>query len=235
MAEFAEVPGDDDEGYSTPKAAGDTPEDRFKDISDDKLSDICNGNFKEYCENDTLALDTFKDALKTGVTKSQLIFCLLFKLFDNDEEHVAKFGNYLTEVIKELGLEKEDFTEGLSQFNEELCFLHWDLPHVDTQYSAILYNLAEEGDYVDFRKLKWYNDQEGEPEAEISFKLLIRIAERKFIESEHDHQELTEYIEKHGLKEVNQSILDYLGEDLLQDYQEDVKSHELIYKELGFP
>jgi hypothetical protein len=106
MVEFTEVEAiqdQDEEEYDSPKVQTNDDADRFKDITDDKLSDICIGNFKEYVENEETAFDTFKDALASGVTKSQLIFSIFYKLFDNNQEIVDKFDIYILELLKSEG------------------------------------------------------------------------------------------------------------------------------------
>lgn len=105
MVEFTEVEETQDREeyeYDSPKAQI-IEEDRFKDITDDKLSDICIGNFREYVENEESAFDTFKEAIKAGISKGQLIFGIFYKLFDSNQEIVEKFDSYILEILKSEG------------------------------------------------------------------------------------------------------------------------------------
>ena len=95
MAEFAEVP-EEEVKIDTHQASAD---ERFQNINDDKLSDICIGNFKEYLETDEFVFESFETGLKAGIRKGYFIFGLFYKLFDNDAAIVEQFDNYLLEFI----------------------------------------------------------------------------------------------------------------------------------------
>ena len=84
--------------------------------------------------------------------------------------------------------------------------------------------------------------------SDIFFKVFIRLAERKFIASDHDKDELKEFIQKYELDKILESIKKYLlEENLLKDYHSEiqhsplsetlkslhVQAHNLIYNELG--
>ncbi|CAI2372216.1 unnamed protein product [Moneuplotes crassus] len=250
MADFEEIEDDDDEDddddeeekVDTHQSSAD---ERFKDINDDKLSDICIGNFKEYLDHEEFAFETFQAGLKAGISKGQFIFALFYKLFDNDRTIVDKFDDYLIEFIKQIEVNPSDITEGLTKYNIELVNLECDYPFVDRQYSKILYALTEE-DLIEYDQIKWYSPED--EMSDIFFKIFIRLAERKYIDSDHEKDELRSFIQKHGLDKILESIKEYLlEEDLLKDYHSEIKesplsdklnslnvcAHTLIYTELG--
>lgn len=95
-----------------------------------------------------------------------------------------------------------------------------------------MFNLTTELDIIDYQKILWCNPTD--EMSDIFFKVFIRLAELKFIDSEHDHEELTEFIKKYDLVNILEGIKQYLlEEDLLNQYQSEIQSHELIYSELG--
>eukprot|EP00343_Euplotes_focardii_P002627 CAMPEP_0205805524 /NCGR_PEP_ID=MMETSP0205-20121125/8777_1 /ASSEMBLY_ACC=CAM_ASM_000278 /TAXON_ID=36767 /ORGANISM="Euplotes focardii, Strain TN1" /LENGTH=125 /DNA_ID=CAMNT_0053076887 /DNA_START=131 /DNA_END=505 /DNA_ORIENTATION=+ len=120
---------------------------------------------------------------------------------------------------------KEDFTEGITKYNAELINLECDYPECDKQYSQILYTLTEE-DLIDYENIKWYSVED--EMSDVFFKIFIRLAERKFIASDHDHEELTEFIAKYKFKEILESIKKYLmQENLLKEFHMTLKEDPL--------
>ena len=85
---------------------------------------------------------------------------------------------------------------GLDKFNIELTNLECDLPHVDKQYSKILYKLINEG-LIEVPTLKWMNDREDEESSDIFIKIIIRIVELKLINSDNNTEETKQFIEEH--------------------------------------
>jgi hypothetical protein len=137
-----------------------------------------------------------------------------------------------TKLFVDLQITKADVAEGLTKYNSELINLECDYPHVDKQYSQILFTLSSEVDMIDFQKILWYSPND--EMSDIFFKVFIRLAERSFTVSEHDHEELTEFVKKHELVSILEGIKQYLlEENLLSDYQSEIQSHDLIYSELG--
>ena len=87
-------------------------------------------------------------------------------------------------------------------------------------------------DLFDFDKLLWYNEEE--KISDIFIKVIIRVVEHKFIISEHDSDETSEFIKQYKVKETLDRIQEYmLEENLLDEYQENIVSHETIYSLLG--
>jgi len=122
MAEFAEIGGDDEEEEKIDTHLSSADE-RFKNINDQKLSDILIGNFKEAIDHEEYAFETFEVALKSGISKGDLIFGLFYQLLDNNADLVDKFDTYLLELVKKIDITKKDFTEGLSKYHNELINL----------------------------------------------------------------------------------------------------------------
>jgi len=239
MTEFTEVPGgaendedyEIDEGKSSKPKAEETEDDKFKNISNEKLSDICIGNFKEYLETQEYAFDTFKLALKSGVSRSQIVFGVFEKLFDLEDEKVKKFDQYLLALIDELKISKTDMNEGLNKYNTELVLLECDYVFVDKQYSKIIYELMLK-DLFDFDQLLWYNEEE--QTSDIFIKIMIRIVEHKFIASEHDEDETKEFVKTFKIAETLKRISEFLlEEDLVKSYQAEIFAHRTIYALLG--
>ena len=99
---------------------------------------------------------------------------------------------------------------------------------------------------IDYENIKWGSEEDNM--SDIFFKIFIRLAERNFIDSDHDHDELTEFVKKHKFREILKSLEeDMLQDNLLDEYHSTMKeeplseklkplkvqAHDLIYTELG--
>lgn len=103
--EFTEVGGGDEEKEEVSRKSliqqddEEEIDERFKDIDDEKLSDICIGNYKEYIETEEISFETLNSAIKSGISKAKILFGFLFKLFDLDASLVDKFKPFLNHVL----------------------------------------------------------------------------------------------------------------------------------------
>ena len=135
--------------------------------------------------------------------------------------------------IDEIDISKDDLKEGLDKFNTELTNLEWDLPHVDKQYSKIIYKLIDQ-DLIDVPALKWMNDREEEESSDIFIKIIIRIVELKLIDSNKNLDETQKYVEVHSFISVIERIKEWLlEEELIENYKEEMDSYETVYKLLS--
>lgn len=90
----------------------------------------------------------------------------------------------------------------------------------------------QEDDVLEFDKIKWYSEED--EMADVFFKVFIRIAELKFNNSEHDVEELEEFVQKYNMPQILEELKPMLMEEsLLEDYQNEIVSHEVIYSKLG--
>ena len=128
---------------------------------------------------------------------------------------------------------KDDITVGLNIFNSMLINLEWDYPNIDKQYSKVILRLINEEDVpISMSEITWYSPKD--EMSDVFFKILIRLAETKFIESDHDKDELEEFVKVHSLPKILEDIKEYLLEDgLLEEFQEEIVAHETIYNALG--
>lgn len=103
VGDFADVPGDaaddDDDLEEEKEPEKEEEENRFKDIDDEALTDICLGNYKEYLQSEEFDFHAFKEAIENDVSKGSLILGVLGKLFDLKNEEIEKFMPYLLQLI----------------------------------------------------------------------------------------------------------------------------------------
>jgi hypothetical protein len=104
---------------------------------------------------------------------------------------------------------------------------------IDKQYSKIILDLLHEHEHlIDFQSIRWYSKEE--EMSDIFIQVFIRMAERKFIDSEHDVEELKEFVSKYNMPNILKDIMKYLlEEDLLKEFGKEVVAHETIYAILG--
>ena len=104
---------------------------------------------------------------------------------------------------------------------------------IDKQYSKIILDLLHEQEHlIDFEGIRWYSEEE--EMSDIFFQVFIRMAESKFIDSEHDVEELKEFVNKYNMPTILSDIRKYLLEEgLLKEFGTEVVAHETIYAILG--
>lgn len=75
-------------------------------------------------------------------------------------------------------------------------------------------------------KIKWYSEED--EMSDIFYKIFIRLAERKYVDSDKSEEELTAYCADHGFKKILEDINQYLlQDDLTKEYFGELKENAL--------